>query len=64
MTYWNSDNTEGFSADDLEMLNEIQVELQAENPNIDAQNIADILNNAWVEGIDYDTLIEAARARL
>ena len=61
---WTEQNTEGFSADDLDMLNSIQAELEEEFRGIDPGNISAILNNAWVDGIAHDDLLETARRRL
>lgn len=60
MTTWTEENTEGFTKEELATLNAAQTALEAENPSIDTQNIADRLNNAWMPGITVEALIKAA----
>ena len=45
--YWSTDNTEGFTANDLVRLNTAQAALQDCLPEVDPRNIADMINNAW-----------------
>jgi hypothetical protein len=63
MDKWREDNTEGFSKSDLEMLNRVQDRIQVEHPGVDASNIADMINNAWVDGNSEDELYAAATKR-
>lgn len=56
------DNTDGFTQADLDRLNAAAALLDTDG--IDAQNIADILNNAWYDGITVDELVAAASRRL
>lgn len=58
MTTWTHDNTEGFTDEQLEVLNDAQSRLEAKNPDADPQNIADHLNNAFVPGITVEQLVE------
>lgn len=57
MTRWTENNTEGFTAEELEILNDAQERLESDNPGIDASNISDLLNNTWVPGITADELV-------
>lgn len=61
MARWTENNTEGFTAAELDMLNRAQAALEAEAPDMDPANIADRLNNAFVPGITEADLIAAAR---
>ena len=58
MTAWNRENTEAFTAADLEALNEAQTRLEAANPNVDPSNISDRLNNAWFPGATASELVD------
>ena len=60
MAKWREDNTEGFTAAELAILNSVQNRLEAEHPDLDGRNIADVINNAWVEGSDEDALCLAS----
>ena len=60
MTHWTEENTEGFTADEIETLNVAQARIEAANPGIDPTNIADRLNNVWTPGATVETLIEDA----
>lgn len=61
---WRADNTEGFDAEDLEVLNEAQQHLEAANPGIDPGNIADRLNNAWQPDLDARQLQRAVQRQI
>lgn len=60
MKRWNENNTDGFSAAELDVLNEAQERLEAEYPGIDPQNISDRLNNAILPNMTADDLVAAA----
>ena len=62
--YWTAQNTEGFTAADLDTLNAAQDALQDAAPGIDPANVADLINNAWRPGITAADLIAAARQRM
>jgi hypothetical protein len=72
--YFNEDNTERYSSDELELLNEVFEDLKEEllaGSSLEEDfredyviHIGDALHNTWVEGIEYDELFERARARL
>ncbi len=52
---WRDDNTEGFTDEDLEILNEAQEDLaylfqSGDGSTEDPQVIAGWLNNAWIDG--------------
>jgi hypothetical protein len=57
---WRPDNTEGFSAAELDLLNLAQVRLESANPEVDPGNIADRINNAWQPGITLLELVAKA----
>jgi hypothetical protein len=52
MTRWTSENTEGFTPDDLAELNEAQAQLEANFPGVEPQNLADMLTNVWTADKD------------
>ncbi len=56
MTKWTEDNTEG----ELDELNAAQTELELLT-DWDEQNIADLINDAWVPGITAEALVAAVR---
>lgn len=64
MTKWTTQNTEGFTADELATMNAAQAALEVANPGIDVGNIADLLNNEFLPGITDDALVAAVQARL
>jgi hypothetical protein len=43
-------NTEGYSAAELVVLNDAFAIIAARNPGMDEANICDVINNAWVGG--------------
>ena len=59
MKRWTDDNTEGFTDDELDLLNEAQDILEDRNPDIHHSNICDALNNAWRSGITLEELLNA-----
>ena len=44
---WTDENTENFSADELDILNAAQDILERET-GLEPQTVADLLNNAWL----------------
>jgi hypothetical protein len=60
MTRWTENNTEGFTTAELEELNAAQEMLEADD-FAEPQNIADMLNNAWVPGMNAADLYTAVR---
>jgi hypothetical protein len=60
MEYWTKENTDGFNAAELDMLNLAQSELMRRHPDIEAANICDSLNNAFHKGISYQNLMTHA----
>ena len=46
---WTMDNTEGFTEDQLDLINEAYDLVAAKADDVDAKNIYDALNNAWIE---------------
>ena len=66
MTYFRTDNTEGFTSADLATLN-AACDALVSRYNADdelTQSIGDILNNVWRDGITEAELIERVQARL
>lgn len=59
MKLWTQDTTDGFTDEELELLDEAQESLEEENPGVDPRNIADALGAAWRAGITLDELLEA-----
>jgi len=63
MIRYTDDNTEGFSAAELAILNAAFDSLAAAEPGMDEKSIDDALTNAWVEGMTVDSLVAAALGR-
>lgn len=63
-TTWTHLNTDGFTRADLAALNTAQAELERRAPEVDPENIADALNNEWIEGASAAELIARAWTRL
>lgn len=61
---WTAQNTEGFNADELAMINRVAGRIAHDADGIDAGNIDDAINNAWVEGATEEGLEAAARKAL
>ena len=64
MTRWTNENTEGFDQSALDNLNRAQTALEGKYFTVDAGNIADMLNNAWVDGATANDLFVAVDHRL
>jgi hypothetical protein len=60
MARWTEENTEGFTSDDLVELNAAQEMLEADG-FAEPENIADLLNNVWVDGANAASLYTAVR---
>lgn len=59
---WTMDNTDGFTQDQLDLINEVLEEMIAET-GMEKSNASDMINNAWVDGIETaDDLREALKA--
>ena len=58
-----TDNTEGFSAAELAILNAAFDRVATSEPGMDEKSIDDALTNAWVEGMTVDSLVAAALGR-
>lgn len=63
MTHFTTENTEGFSAAELAMLNAAFDRVAATEPGMDEKSIDDALTNAFIDGITIDELIAAALGR-
>lgn len=61
---WTTENTEGFSDDDLATMNEAQQQLEARFPGVDPGNIGDMLNNAFTHDLDARQLERIVARRL
>ncbi len=46
---WTMDNTEGFTQDQLDLINDAVKMVAAKADGVDAKNISDAINNAWTE---------------
>lgn len=57
-----TDNTTGFSADELDTLNTALEELKAQYPAVDEKNLHDLLNDHWIDGATAAELV--ARVQL
>ena len=62
MTKWTETNTEGFTASELDALNDAQAMLEADD-FAEPENIADLLNNAFQPGMTAADLYTAVRDR-
>ncbi|SEU02983.1 hypothetical protein [Paracoccus homiensis] len=60
MTRWTEENTEGFNAAELAEMNKAQEMLEADG-FADADNLADMLNNAWNPEMTAADLYTAVR---
>ncbi len=58
---WTTDNTKGFTQDQLDFINEVLKELVADG--VDESNANDIINNSWVDGIHSADDLRRAVAR-
>lgn len=47
---WTMDNTEGFTQNQIDLINKVRGELIADG--IEGSNADDLINNAWVDGIE------------
>ena len=56
MTKWTAENTEGFTTEELAVMNEAQERIEAQS-GADESNIADFLNNAFLPGVTADDLV-------
>ena len=61
---WTMDNTEGFTENDLDMINSVCERIAADNADIEASSIYDAINNAWVDGVSEAYLEATVRDRL
>lgn len=61
---WTTENTEGFSRQDLDTINAVLDRIAADAAEIDPANINDAINNAWIDGIGEAELEAATRRRL
>lgn len=61
---WNEFNTNGFSENDLQMLNNVQQRLEHSYPGIDPKNIHDSISNEWHAGITENALFAAVARTL
>lgn len=58
--YFTTENTHGYSDDDLDALNTAFGWLADENPEVEDYSISDALNNAWVAGAGAYHLYQSA----
>lgn len=62
---WSEGNTEGFDAAELARIEAVIERLErAAGGSIEPQNLNDVVNNEWIEGIPADVLYARAAARL
>lgn len=61
---WTDDNTEGFTENELAILNGAQERLEAAFPEVDPSNISDMLNNAFTDGATIHGLFTTVCHRL
>lgn len=64
MSHWNDQNTEGFTSDELDVINEAIDVIVEQAPGVDMSNINDLINNAWRPDATSDSLIAAVMGRL
>ncbi len=58
MDYFREDNTEGFSSQELKLLNEALAEILKARPDLDPRDVGDRLNNSWVLGVTVAEIIK------
>lgn len=61
MDQFTDSNTEGFSEAELAVLNGAFDIVAAQHPGVDASNICDAINNAWVGGETAEQLAASVR---
>lgn len=59
MTYWTADNTEGYTAEELNEMNRALDMLAAEGYENDEHHVSDYIHNTFVPGITADELVAA-----
>lgn len=59
MNYWTNENTDGFSENEIAILNLAQETLERENPEVDPKNIADHINNAFAPNITAQEIVNS-----
>lgn len=64
MIQFRDDNTEGFTSEELSLLNRVLTRLQNWFPDADKSNIADAINNSWQTGMSEDELYASAARKL
>ena len=64
MPKFRDDNTEGFSARDLRMLNAVFDRIHDEKPRLDENNVTGAINKSWIGGISEADLYKLAAKRL
>lgn len=63
MARYTDDNTEGFSAAELAVMNDAFDRIAIVAPEMDEKSIDDAITNTWVEGMMVDALVAAAMGR-
>jgi len=61
---WTMDNTEGFTQEDLDLINDAFEIISASHPGVDAYTIDDALNNAWLGQLSAEELADDAMRAL
>lgn len=64
MTTWTQFNTDGYTDDQLETLNEAQNILMEAFPEVETQTVSDLLHNNWCEEASRDELVDIVAKRL
>ena len=63
MNRFTAENTEGFAAAELAILNAAFDRVAAAEPGMDEKSIDDALTNSWVEGMTADSLVAVVLER-
>lgn len=61
---WHMQNTEGYTQEQLDIINAVIERLMAGSEDLEAYAINEAINNEWREGLTEDELYEATAKRL
>ena len=64
MGYFTADNTEGFAAAEIQMMNDVAEKIICENDGIESYSVTDAINNAYARDVTATALDAGARKLL
>lgn len=64
MAHFTTSNTEGYTAEELAVINAAFETLEDEGIDNDMGRVDDAINNAWFEGASSAEIVDAVKARL